>query len=36
MQMMKTVVEFVKTESSVCYCLLFLDPPLVTSDSVLV
>ena len=35
-QVMKTVVEFISVESRVYYCLLFLDLPLVMSDSVLV
>ena len=33
--MKKTMVWFVSTESSVYHCLLFLDPPLVMSDGVL-
>ena len=37
MEMMKkAMVEFISTESSVCHCLLFLDPPLTMSDGVLV
>ena len=34
--MKETVVEFISVVSSVYHCLLFLDPPLVMSDGVLV